>query len=87
MSGENRNNPFETHFETKFETQVLTHLTQLGTKMDLLISDDSESGMVPRLQADVKAIEKKIWWFSGAALGIGGLVHYVIDGFRAFKGH
>lgn len=79
---------------THFETAVIGHLTELkedvsriGTKMEMIISDDGETGSVPRLQKDVKAIEKKMYMFSGAALAIGGLVHYVIDTVRAFKGH
>jgi hypothetical protein len=71
----------------EFETQVLTHLTELSTKMNLLISDDGETGSVPRLQHDMKAIEKKVYWFSGAAFGIGGVMHYLIDTFKAVRGH
>lgn len=71
----------------QFETKVLTHLTELNTKMDLLISDDGETGAVPRLQRRQDAVEKKIYWFSGAAIGIGGFFHYVIDTWRAIKGH
>jgi hypothetical protein len=85
---EDNNNP------THFETAVIGHLTELkedvskiGTKMEMIISDDGETGSVPRLQRDVKAIEKKMYLFSGAALGIGGLIHYIIDTVRAVKGH
>lgn len=74
-------------FEKSFETEVLTHLTQLATKMNMLVSDDGETGAVPRLQNDVKAVEKKIWYFSGAALGIGGLIHYAVDTYKTLKGH
>lgn len=70
-----------------FEKEVLKHLTQLGTKMDLLISDDGETGAVPRLEKRQTATEKKIYWFSGAAMGVGGLIHYAVDFFRAAKGH
>jgi hypothetical protein len=75
----------ETHSNNEFETQVLTHLAKLGTKMDLLVSDDGETGAVPRLQKDMKAVEKKIWYFSGAALGIGGFIHFIFDAFHSFK--
>lgn len=87
-------NKFETQLETQFETQVLGHLSALGTgitklttKMDMLISDDSETGMVPRLQADTKAVEKRVWYISGAALGIGGFIHWFVDAYRAVRGH
>lgn len=80
--------------KNQFETQVLDHLNKLSTgmthvttKMDMLISDDSETGMVPRLQTDVKSVEKRVWYFSGAALGIGGFIHWFVDAYRAVKGH
>ncbi len=71
----------------EFETEVLTHLIKLSTKMDMIISDDGDTGAVPRLQEDVKDVEKKIWYFSGAALGIGGFMHWIIDTWRTVKGH
>lgn len=71
----------------EFETEVLTHLTQLRTKMNMLVSDDGETGAVPRLQEDVRTVEKKIWYFSGAALGVGGLIHYIVDAYQTLRGH
>lgn len=77
-----------------FETKVLQHLdelkqtvTKIDTKMDMVISDDASTGMVPRLQEDVKALEKRAWYFGGAALGIGGFIHYLVDTLKITKGH
>lgn len=69
-----------------FETKVLMHLSELSTKMNMLVSDDGETGSVPRLQNDVRLLERKIWWFSGAAIGAAGVIQYIVNALKAFRG-
>lgn len=85
-SEENRNNTFETEVLNHLN-KIDTTVTKVGTKMDLILSDNGETGMIPKLQARQDAVEKKIYWFSGAVVGVGGFLHWAIDAYRSLKGH
>lgn len=76
--------PFE---EGSFEEQVIAGISKLNTKMDLIISDDGETGIVPRLQKDVEKLKKKSWMVAGGVTGLGIAGHWLMDLYKIVKGH
>jgi len=44
-------------------------------------------GHPPKLEETVEKLNKKVWMFGGALIGISGVVHWAIDVYRAVRGH
>lgn len=66
------------------ENTLLTSVTEIHTKMDLLITNGGSKGMVPDLQKEVKKHEAQISFWRGAIAVIGTTLMLLAT---AFAGH
>lgn len=66
----------------RIEAKTESSLSKLDAKMNLLTGADGAEGRVPNLEKEVKSLNKKVWMFSGAVVGIGGILNYIVDFFN-----
>jgi hypothetical protein len=79
-------NESNTH-SPEFEGKVIDILARLDTKMDTLVGAPGQVGRVPKLEETVENLQKRVWVFSGAVIGISGVVHWLVDFLHLVKGH